>query len=318
MTWNFYLNHKKTGDALCFARQAQSAGKLVGIWASGDFEKIIPIRNAIQFQSGLNRSRKRLPVMAFEVPAFVWDSVDVYLHGNFQIRKKHAKPRIGFCGQARGKLPGFAAWIAKGLKLKGQSVIGRAQEVPPPLLPPWLLRTRTLNLLSESPLVETDFIIRDRYRAGIRRKEERNDPFHPTNVEFANNILNTDYTVCLRGGGNFSKRLYETLCCGRIPIFVDTDCVLPYDFQVDWKENCVWIDRSELPHIAEKVTDFHAALSPGDFEEMQLKCRQFWVDRLSKQGFFAHFHEHFSFLTKDQGSEPVHARKNGPIHDRSH
>jgi len=49
-----------------------------------------------------------------------------------------------------------------------------------------------------------------------------------------------------------SYRLYEALCCGRIPVFIDTDCVLPYDFMIDWKKYFVWVDQSELPLIAEK------------------------------------------------------------------
>ena len=296
MDWNYYLRHKKLKDALRFAEEARAAGKLVGVWAGGDFEKIIPIENAILFQSGLHRSRQRRHKYAFEVPAFVRDYVEVYHGGQLPIRKKQDKPRVGFCGQAAGRLPGLMVWLAKGLQLRSLYLVGRSPEVPPPLSPPWRLRGKVLRLLAQSPLVETDFIIRNRYRAGVRSKQERNDPWHPTNVEFVNNIFNTDYTVCIRGGGNFSKRLYETLCCGRIPIFVDTDSVLPYDFAVDWKRYCVWVDKSEVPFIAEKVADFHASLSAEDFEDLQIQCRQLWQDRLSKQGFFDHFHEHFEFV----------------------
>jgi len=296
LNWNYYLQCNKIRGVVRFAEQARAAGKLVGIWASGDFEKIIPIRNAVLFQSGLNRSRRRQPMYAFEVPAFVRDYVEVYQGGELQVRKKQARPKIGFCGQARGRLPGLMVWMAKGLQLRGLYLIGRSPEVPPPFLPPWILRAKVLRILARSPLVETDFIIRNRYRAGVRSSQQRNDPFHPTNVEFVNNIFTTDYTVCIRGGGNFSKRLYETLCCGRIPIFVDTDCVLPYDFDVDWKRYCVWVEKSEVPFIAEKVADFHASLSPSGFEDMQRECRQLWQDRLSKQGFLSHFHEHFHFV----------------------
>lgn len=296
MDWNYYLRHKKVKDAFRFAEEARAAGKLVGIWAGGDFEKIIPIENAILFQPGLHRSRQRRHRYAFEVPAFVRDYVEIYHGGQLPVRKKQDKPRVGFCGQAAGRLPGLMVWLAKGLQLRSLHLIGRSPEVPPPIIPPWRLRGKVLRLLAQSPLIEADFIIRKRYRAGVRSKQQRDDPWHPTNVEFVNNIFNTDYTVCIRGGGNFSKRLYETLCCGRIPIFVDTDSVLPYDFVVDWKRYCVWVDKSEVPFIAEKVADFHASLSAEDFEDLQVRCRQLWLDRLSKQGFFNHFHEHFEFV----------------------
>lgn len=296
MDWNYYLVRRRTNEAIHFAGQVHSAGKLIGIWASGDFEKIIPFENAVLFQSGLHRSRKRKRKYAFEVPAFVRDYVEIYKKGELPFRTKQPKPRIGFCGQASGRLPGFAVWMKQNLRLRALQVVGRAAEYPPPLLPPWLLRGKILELLAASPRVETDFIIRNRYRAGIRKKEQRDDPFHPTNVEFVNNVFDTDYTVCVRGGGNFSKRLYETLVCGRIPIFIDTDSRLPYDFMIDWKAYVVWIERNEVPYVAEKVADFHASLSSEDFLDMQVRCRELWKERLSTQGFFDNFHEHFDVV----------------------
>lgn len=296
MVWNYYVERRTVGNAKEFAERARGAGKDVIVWASGDFEKIIPFENAVLFQPGLHRSRKRKPKHAFEVPAFVRDSVEIYKNGELPLRTKKQKPRIGFCGQASGRLPGFAVWMKQYLKLRALYLVGQATEYPPPFLPPWLLRGKILRLLAASPQVETDFIIRNRYRAGVRKKEERDDPSHPTNVEFVNNIFNTDYTVCVRGGGNFSKRLYETLACGRIPIFVDTDSRLPYDFLIDWKNYVVWVEQGEVPYIAEKVADFHASLSPGDFQDIQMKCRELWKQRLSNQGFFEHFHEHFDTI----------------------
>lgn len=294
--WNYYEKRKSVGEAIQFAKKSYAAGKMVVVWASGDFEKIIPFENAVLFQPGLHRSRKRRLQHVFEVPAFVRDYVEIYKNGDLPLRTKQPKPRVGFCGQASGRLPGFAVWMKQNLKLRMLYLVEKATEYPPPFLPPWLLRGKILRLLAASPQVETDFIIRNRYRAGVRKKEERDDPSHPTNVEFVNNIFNTDYTVCVRGGGNFSKRLYETLACGRIPIFVDTDSRLPYDFLIDWKNYVVWVEQGEVPYIAEKVADFHASLSPGDFQDIQMKCRELWKQRLSNQGFFEHFHEHFDTI----------------------
>lgn len=299
MIWNYYVERGAVGKVQGFFEQAKAAGRNVIVWTEGDFEQIISSENAIVFQPGLHRTRKRMPKYAFEVPAFVRDYVEIYKDGQLPLRKKQPKPRVGFCGQASGRLPGFAVWMKQNFKLRLLYILGRAVEYPPPFLPPWLLRGKVLRLLAASPQVETDFIIRNRYRAGIRKKEDRDDPFHPTNVEFVNNIFDTDYTVCVRGGGNFSKRLYETLACGRIPIFVDTDSRLPYDFLIDWKEYCVWVDRSEVSCIAEKVADFHTSLSPQDFLDLQVKCRELWMTRLSEQGFFEHFHEHFDMILKD-------------------
>ena len=112
-------------------------------------------------------------------------------------------------------------------------------------------------------------------------------------LAFVNNILNSDYTLCVRGGGNFSVRFYETLSLGRIPIFVDTDYVLPYDHIIDYRDYVVLVDQSEIPFIAEKVADFHHSMSDAEFVERQLACRQLSLDYLSHDGFYRQFHRHF-------------------------
>jgi hypothetical protein len=136
--------------------------------------------------------------------------------------------------------------------------------------------------------------MRARYRAGYLNKQK--DPFHPTRLEFIKNILDSDYTVCLRGGGNFSVRFYEALSLGRIPIFINTDCILPYDNILDYRRYCVWIEPDEIPYIAEKVVDFHNNLSNKDFRDLQVECRNLWVNWLSRQGFYRNFHRHFTAL----------------------
>ena len=65
-------------------------------------------------------------------------------------------------------------------------------------------------------------------------------------MEFYENMVSSDYIVCVRGGGNFSVRLYETLAMGRIPIFINTDCLLPLNKSIDWKKHVVWIEREDI------------------------------------------------------------------------
>ena len=99
---------------------------------------------------------------------------------------------------------------------------------------------------------------------------------------------------CARGAGNFSYRLYETLSCGRIPVFVDTDCVLPDEDMIDWRSLCVWVDESELDEIGERVAAFHAAYDDSSFRELQHECRRVWLERLSPEGWFEHLDRYFA------------------------
>ena len=83
--------------------------------------------------------------------------------------------------------------------------------------------------------------------------------------------------------GNFSHRLYETFICGRIPIFVNTDCVLPFDGLthspgIDWKRYMVWCEESEVHAIGDIVADFHARLTPEAFLELQRDGRRLWEE----------------------------------------
>ena len=115
---------------------------------------------------------------------------------------------------------------------------------PQPLYPTALLRARALRILRQSPLVQTRFVVRSRYRAGATSAQTREQ----TAREFYANITDTDYTLCARGGGNFSKRLYETLAMGRIPVLVDTDCLLPLEPILPWDE---FIVRAKPDNLAE-------------------------------------------------------------------
>ena len=107
-------------------------------------------------------------------------------------------------------------------------------------------------------------------------------------------MIDSDYVLCVRGDGNYSIRFYETLCCGRIPVFINTDCVLPYDFEIDWKDYCIWINQNELHLIDEKIAEFHEKISDKDFIDLQHECCKLWKNWLSPEGFFTNFHKHFS------------------------
>lgn len=161
---------------------------------------------------------------------------------------------------------------------------GESQELYPPIL----LRQRILDLLSRHPGIETNFVPRSRYKAGAITKQEKEQ----ARQEFFANIQDTDYTVCVRGGGNFSVRLYETLAMGRIPILVDTDCLLPFASDPRWRECCVYVERHEIPYISEKVLTFHESHSEEAFIEIQCQGRLFWEEKLSFNGFFIHFPEY--------------------------
>ena len=273
-----------------FAQLARQAKKplivfIEGVCASED----IPFKDAFIFRTADFQSKRKTRNFAY--PAFCEDLVKYYLNNKLIIRQKSKIPRIGFCGLIKQNT----------LKTRIKATIYflyRLYQRKPIIYTPILghvLRSKIIEIISKSPLVEDNFIIRDQM---VFLGKNDFDNMYKSRVEFVNNIVTSDYVLCCRGAANTSVRLFETLCCGRIPIFVNTDCVLPYDFAIDWKKYCVWVEEKELPYIADKVAEFHDKLSPQEFIDLQYECRKLWKEWLSCEGFFSKFHLHFDLNTK--------------------
>jgi hypothetical protein len=139
-----------------------------------------------------------------------------------------------------------------------------------------------LQRLKKSNKINANFIIRDQYRAGVTTQKEK----HPTTLEFYNNIKASDYVVCMRGAGNFSTRLYETLAMGRIPVFVNTDCLLPLEEIINWKQHVVWVEYNQRHLIADKISEFHNTHNQDSLNGFFEKNRRLWEDYLNLYSFF--------------------------------
>jgi hypothetical protein len=153
------------------------------------------------------------------------------------------------------------------------------------------IRGYTMRALKETAGIDTQFIIRSTF---TEIREDGNAERRRLQQEYMANIADTDYTLCMRGHGNFSLRFYETLAAGRIPLFINTGCVLPYEPFVNWKEYMVWVEHHEIPHAGEKLLEFHHRLSADDFVDLQRECRRLFDEWVSMHGFFANFYRHFT------------------------
>jgi len=116
---------------------------------------------------------------------------------------------------------------------------------------------------------------------------------HLAKREFIENILKSDYTICMRGVGNYSYRFYETLALGRVPIFINTDCQLPWDEMIQYKGQFPWIDQREIAYAVEKVLDFHHRICPEEFVGLQAKCRELWMRHFTYERFYGDWVNYF-------------------------
>lgn len=186
--------------------------------------------------------------------------------GGFTVRQKSDRPVVGFCGYVG------TAWRRALYRLQGRTAKVYGLD----------LRSRALRALERDPGVETNFVRRTAFWGGAISRFRGPDPDAKRRVrdEFLQNIAQSDYTICCRGAGNFSYRLYETLAMGRIPLFINTDCVLPFADEIDWRRHVVWVEEAEMPRLGEWLREFHAALSPDEFEQRQRDNRRMWEDYL--------------------------------------
>lgn len=99
-------------------------------------------------------------------------------------------------------------------------------------------------------------------------------PHDPAVVkDFDENMARAEFNLCLRGNGNWSMRLYQTLSAGRIPVIVDSDMVLPFEDRIDWSAICV---RSRS--VDTLVEDIRAFWSRHDVVAVQYRCHQTYAE----------------------------------------
>ena len=285
MAWNYYVKTNQTQKAIDFVNQCQAIGKKVLAINVGDFGVHIPyFENLIILRTSGYKSRFSENENSF--PPFIADPLQKYFtKDDIVVRLHQPKPVIGFCGQANS-----SRWNAvqeslitfiRNMKYR----LGLSPQEPQELRSTSFLRASVLKNLEKSPKVKTNFIYRKDYRAGVKSDKST----HKTTLEFYGNLMDSDYIVCLRGAGNFSIRFYETLAMGRIPIFINTDCGLPLEKNIAWKDHVVWVEYDEREQVAQKVSDFHKALSEKSFIALQIANRKLWEEHLTMGGFFKEF-----------------------------
>jgi hypothetical protein len=252
----------------------------------------VDLKNSLVFRTSANRSTKQPNEVV--IPAWSEDFVEHYCQGQIQIRSKSSQPIIGYCGY--GSLVKSKNHLKDYVRLRLGEIPSAAriaskigiQLVKHPL--PWLygsrIRSQALFILARSHGLNCNFIIRDVLHHTEKLTLSQRQ-------QFVENMLGSDYILCARGNGNFSYRFYETLSCGRIPVLINTDCELPFEEWIDWKRYCVWVEEDDLPCLGERIREFHARLTPQQFQELQMECRQLWLEWLSPQGFFNNFHRYF-------------------------
>ena len=225
--------------------------------------------------------RKRRP-NEFVLPGWTEDLIQQHTEG-FVARAYRARPSVGFVGFARPLDAGPVARLRYQAQLaafrlgKAKGNVGAA------------LRRAALRRLRAHPGVDLRVEVKSGFVAGARNQNAlASDPdkFSEARATFVNGMIDTDYTLCTRGLGNYSFRFFETACCGRIPLFLDTDCPLPFEDQIDYPSMMPMIAYDRLRSLGSTLLRFHRSLGGEDFLDLQGRWRRVWEDYFSPLGYY--------------------------------
>jgi len=247
----------------------------------------IDVSNAVVFRTSLLKSTRGKN--EFAMPAYGNDLRNlktVATNNDFWLQKT-ALPTVGFRGQSA-----------------------------PVKLPVRLQVKRKINQWLDSSGIQKQFNLhynfgylarRDAIVACLKNKKIKTDitltsleqSWDPVNgkLPFVNNIFNNQYNICVSGHGNYSFRLYEIMSAGRIPVFINTDCVLPFEEFVNWKKQVVWIEEKDANKADQHIADFHQSIHTNDFLQLQKSNRQLWEQYFCKEGFYKSLYQYFSLIS---------------------
>lgn len=266
-----------------FTRLAASAGKATIVFTGGDLEHSLPQFGGYEFHTSLYRST--IGQNTFAMPPAMGDVLEEDLAGSLVLLAKEPRARLGFCGFAPPVSTPVGRRMLKEVVRDFLYSTGSLSRTAVGYAP----RAKAIRALRSPNVIDTDIILRGNSRfewsCGYLLTNGDARDIAPLRRHYLDNLLRSPYSLCVRGQGNYSLRFYEALCCGRIPVFVDTDCVLPLEDVINWKEYCVWVGEKDITHIEEILADFHAQISATRFQELQRACRELWVHYLSPLSF---------------------------------
>lgn len=252
----FYVTKTSQSFLAEYRALAKQSGKKLLIFDFSDFsERVINEPEAIIFRVAAYRSALQPNEMI--MPPFV---EDLSKYQPITLRSKNDQPIVGFCGFA--DLPDMISKI----KFHVKNVLQRG-----PYRQGIYFRRLAMKFLENTASVKTNFIKRNFFSS---HKKTVFLPPEQLRREYIENMMNSDLALIVKGDANFSFRFYEALSLGRVPVFVNTDCVLPLEDKIDYQKFVLFVDYQDLSQIGQRIKEFWNKISNEEFQAMQHLARQ--------------------------------------------
>lgn len=199
--------------------------------------------------------------LEFLTPPVISNFVDVLKRhdSSFPYSKRPTISFVGHVSPLRGlyEVPSALPFQSNSRSITRKSVFGT------PINVGLFLRHMALEALKIDSRIELDAVERNQHFAHANSEEQRKWA-----TDYLESMIRNQYVLCIRGAGNYSIRLYETLAAGRIPIIVNTDQYLFRPSEIPWKDVAVWVEMKDIEKIGELVLDYHHSHSRAQLLEI--------------------------------------------------
>ena len=277
---NFPLVQERGAYLQRISDLCEDHGKRAVVFWHGDSDSEVPIPNSIVFRTSQYGYQMRDNEIM--MPPY---TPDLLKGRSFQPRHKAEVPVVGFCGWAKYKnVNNRYATIAKNLLIDLKRLVTfkfylavRKKGLT--------FRMKAFRLCESSSRVATNFILRGSYSGSphtikIDPEEGRR--------EYIENMIGSDFPIAIKGDGNYSYRFYEALSLGRVPVLLNTDCVLPLSDIINYNEFVCIVDYKDLRRLDRKICEFYDALDEEAFVSMQKKAREAFETRLNVKNYLSY------------------------------
>lgn len=261
----FYWARERPALFAAVKKEAERAGKLLLIDDTADARGPALPRRAIALRYASYRFARAANELIVPLPAE--DLLESHFEGKLELRQKVTEPSIGFVGWSRISLQTHAKAYAKEVPIRLRALIdNRYNSMEKGIF--W--RQAAMDALSQTSGLHARFVERGIFGGRTDTAEDA----VVWRKEFVENLRDSDYALCVKGDVNVSFRFYEALSMGRIPLLIDTECVLPLEHIVDYRSFCVVVDSRDVDRAGEILMEFHSSCSVEQFEGMQRKARE--------------------------------------------
>lgn len=250
------------------------------IFYLSDFSHKIGLGGEYVFRTSLNRKRRDPKEHA--MPGWSEDLVHHFSDG-VTLHERPQHPVVGFNGFAAAKNPALATRLKQKLQMiayRSGWEIGNVGAI---------IRREVLEMLAKNSDIDLRATVHQGFFGGVQNHQTINsrlDQFTNVRQQYVNSLTQCHYTLCARGLGNYSFRFFETASCGRIPLYIDTHGVLPFENLVDYQGHMPIVKFENLKSVNDVLNSFHENLSNADFLELQKFWRNLWEEKFEPAGFF--------------------------------